>query len=64
MRLSAVLAGMLPPPRGALGPTLVALIALMGLCLVPFGMLTAMWAGAALTLVIGTMSGYADVQFT
>lgn len=62
--LGAVLAGMLPPPRGALGPTLVALIALIGLCLVPFGMLTAMWAGAALTLVIGTMSGYADVQFT
>lgn len=62
--LGAVLAGMLPPPRGALGPTLVALIALIGLCLAPFGMLTAMWVGAELTLVIGTMSGYADVQFT
>ena len=62
--LGAVLAGTLPPPRGALGPTIVTLIALTGVCLMPFGILTSMWVGAALTLVIGTLNGYADVQFT
>ena len=57
--LGTVLAGALPP-RG-LGPILVAVFTLSGILMVPFGLLTATWLAAAITLTIGVMGGYVGI---
>ena len=56
-----VLAGALPAPRRAMGPILVAIFALAGILMMPFGFLNATWLAAGIMLTIGVMGGYVGV---
>ena len=62
--LGSILAGTLPAPKRGLGPIFLALLALTGLLLMPFGFLRAMWMAAAVALIIGVGGGYTDIMFT
>ena len=59
--LGTVLAGSLPAPKRGLGPILVAVFALSGILMMPFGWLNATWLAAAITLTIGVMGGYVGI---
>ena len=56
-----VLAGALPAPKRAMGPILVAIFALAGILMMPFGFLNATWLAAGIMLTIGVMGGYVGV---
>ena len=59
----SLLAGALPPPRGRIGPVLTAQYVLMGILLMPFGILNALWQAVGITLLLGVMGGYTDIMF-
>lgn len=61
--IGSALAGLLPAPRRGLGLLLVALFALSGLLMMPFGFLTSMLLAAVIALIIGIGGGYTDVLF-
>ncbi len=60
--LGTVLAGALPAPKRGLGPILVAVFTLSGILMAPFGLLSATWLAAAITLTIGVMGGYVGIM--
>ena len=61
--LGAVLAGVLPAPKGHLGRILIITYVLSGFLTMPFGFLIATWQAAGLVFVIGVMGGYTNIMF-
>ena len=62
--LGAVLAGTLPAPGRRLGPILIAIFALSGILMMPFGLLRSMWSAVGIALAVGVMGGYVDIFLT
>ena len=62
--LGAVLGGTLPAPRRRLGPILIAIFALSGVLMMPFGFLRFMWSAVGIALAVGVMGGYLDILLT
>ena len=62
--LGAVLAGALPTPRHRLGPILIAIFAVSGMLMMPFGLLNSMLSAVGLALAIGVLGGYIDILLT
>ena len=61
--LGMVVSGMLPRLRiGSLGMTILAFDAVIGALFVPMGLITAVWQGALLMLVIGLLGGFMQVS--
>ncbi|MFN3438157.1 MAG: MFS transporter [Acidovorax sp.] len=61
--LGMVVSGMLPRLRvGSLGMTILAFDAIIGALFMPMGLITAVWQGAALMLVIGLLGGFMQVS--
>lgn len=61
--LGMVVSGMVPRLRiGSLGMTILALDAIIGALFVPMGLITAIWQGAVLMLVIGLLGGFMQVS--
>jgi MFS family permease len=61
--LGMVVSGMLPRLRiGSLGMTILAFDAIIGALFMPLGLITAVWQGAALMLVIGLLGGFMQVS--
>ena len=58
-----VVSGMLPRLRfGSLGMTILAFDAIIGALFMPMGLITAVWQGAVLMLVIGLLGGFMQVS--
>ena len=61
--LGMVVSGMVPRLRiGSLGMTILALDAIIGALFMPMGLITAIWQGAVLMLVIGLLGGFMQVS--
>lgn len=61
--MGMVVSGMLPRLRiGSLGMTILAFDAVIGALFVPMGLITAVWQGALLMLVIGLLGGFMQVS--
>ena len=61
--LGMVVSGMLPRLRfGSLGMTILAFDAIIGVLFMPLGLITAVWQGATLMLVIGLLGGFMQVS--
>ena len=61
--LGMVVSGMLPRLRmGSLGLTILAFDAIIGALFMPMGLISAVWQGAALMLVIGLLGGFMQVS--
>lgn len=61
--LGMVVSGMVPRLRvGSLGMTILAFDAIIGTLFMPMGLITAMWQGAAIMLVIGLLGGFMQVS--
>jgi hypothetical protein len=58
-----VASGMVPRLRiGSLGLTILAFDAVIGVLFMPMGLITALWQGAGLMLVIGLLGGFMQVS--
>ena len=61
--LGMVVSGMVPRLRfGSLGMTILAFDAIIGALFMPMGLITAVWQGAALMLLIGLLGGFMQVS--
>ena len=61
--LGMVVSGMVPRLRfGSLGMTILAFDAIIGALFMPLGLITAVWQGAVLMLVIGLLGGFMQVS--
>lgn len=61
--LGMLVSGMVPRLRfGSLGMTILAFDAIIGALFVPMGLITAVWQGAGLMLVIGLLGGFMQVS--
>lgn len=61
--LGMVVSGMVPRLRiGSLGMTILAFDAIIGALFMPMGLITAIWQGAVLMLVIGLLGGFMQVS--
>ncbi len=61
--LGMVVSGMVPRLRfGSLGMTILAFDAIIGALFMPMGLITAVWQGAVLMLVIGLLGGFMQVS--
>ncbi len=64
MVMGAILAGTMPATGRRMGPVLIALFALSGILIMPFGFLTSMWYAVGIALVAGVLGGYIDIILT